>query len=74
MKPLRPNADRKPRGLLRLILDDHLIGGAVLPWQPAPSGVLLGLAFAWLGVWMLRTQTAAGAAVWAQGVLDNHAN
>ena len=32
-----------------------LVGGAVLPWQPAPYGMLLGLAFAGLGVWMLRT-------------------
>jgi hypothetical protein len=36
-----------------------LIGGAVLPWQPAPFGALLGLAFTGLGVWMLRSPNVA---------------
>ena len=35
-----------------------LVGGAILPWRSAPYGVLLGLAFVGLGVWMLRTTTA----------------
>jgi len=39
-----------------------LVGGAIIPWRPAPFGALLGLAFAWLGMWMLRTPAAAGEA------------
>jgi hypothetical protein len=35
-----------------------LVGGVVLPWQPAPYGALLGLAFAGLGVWMLQKARA----------------
>jgi hypothetical protein len=34
-----------------------LVAGALIPWTTLPVGILLGLAFAGLGMWMLRTPT-----------------
>jgi hypothetical protein len=53
-------ARHRARVLPALIATAIVVGGALLPWRPAPSGVLLGLAFAGLGVWMLRRPTTAG--------------
>ena len=48
-----------PRGISITIIVGGLMSGVPIPIVYLSGGVVHGLAFVWLGVWMLRAATAA---------------